>query len=352
MTMRVLVTGSQGYIGTVMVPMLLTEGHEVTGMDSDLYRYCTYGAGMPEIPLVLKDIRDARCEDFRGFDAVVHLAALSNDPLSDLNPEITYEINHRASVRLAELAREAGVRRFVFSSSCSTYGMAGDDMLAEDAELRPVTPYGVSKVRVEEEVSRLADARFTPIFLRNATAYGVSPRMRFDLVINNLIAWAYTTGLVYLKSDGTPWRPVVHVEDISRAVIAVLNAPRDVVHAQSFNVGINEENYRIRELAEIVRDAVPGCRIEYAKDAGPDKRCYRVDFGKYHSAFPGYPLQWNVRRGVGQIFESYKRIGLKKEDFEGPKFMRIAHIKKLLAGGELGPDLRWRTTDRPGQPVA
>lgn len=343
--MRVLVTGSQGYIGTVLCPLLVREGHDVVGMDSDLYRRCTYGNNPDEIPFVGKDIRDADLSDLRGFDAVIHLAALSNDPLSDLKPELTYEINHKASCRLAGLAKEAGIRRFLFSSSCSTYGAAGDTMLDENAEFHPVTAYGITKVMVERDVSMLADSDFSPTFLRNATAYGKSPRMRFDIVLNNLVAWAYATGLVYLKSDGSPWRPIVHVEDISRAFIAVLQSPRELIHNQAFNIGINDENYRIRELAEIVRDVVPNCRIEYAADAGPDKRCYRADFGKYARTFPGYPLKWNAREGAEELYRSYRTFGLKKDDFEGPRFKRIDHIKELIATGQLDDSLRWKRTD-------
>ncbi len=339
--MKIVVTGSEGYIGAVLVSMLLSEGHEVTGLDSDLYRECTYGGSLSDIPLIRKDIRDVGRKDLEGFDAVLHLAALSNDPLSDLNPDLTYEINHRASVNLARVAKEVGVTRFVFSSSCSTYGASGGDMLDEKADFNPVTAYGRSKVQVEQDVSSLADDGFSPTFLRNATAYGVSPRMRFDLVLNNLVAWAYTTGLVYLKSDGTPWRPIVHIEDISRAFLAILHSPRERVHNQAFNVGINAENYRIRELAEIVKDTVPGCRIEYAQDAGPDKRCYRVNFSKYEKTFPGFNLLWDARRGARQIYESYRTHGLRQEDFEGPKYMRIAHIKHLLAVGRLDRTLRW-----------
>lgn len=339
--MRVLVTGSHGYIGTVLTPMLMKENHEVVGLDIDLYEKCTYGNGLPEINYMKKDIRDISRSDLEGFDAVIHLAALSNDPLGDLNPDLTFEINHLASVRMARLAKEAGVERFVFSSSCSTYGAAGDTVLNEGAEFNPVTPYGMSKVLVERDLAGLADANFSPTFLRNATVYGVSPRMRFDLVLNNLTAWAFTTGLVYLKSDGTPWRPIIHVEDVSRAFMAVLHTPRSVVHNQAFNVGIDTENYRIRELAEFVREAVPGCRIEFAVDAGPDKRSYRVDFGKYERTFPEYKLQWDARRGARQIYDSYRKYGLNKEEFEGPKYMRIAHIKKLLSSGRLDDTLRW-----------
>ena len=340
--MRVLVTGSHGYIGTILVPMLISAGHEVVGFDSDLYRKCTYGENFPNIPNVQKDIRDVEISDLHGFDAVLHLAGLSNDPLGDLNPRLTDEINHKASVRIATLAKKAGVKRFIFSSSCSTYGAAGENMVGEEAEFNPVTPYGESKVLVEKNVANLADAKFTPVFLRNATAYGVSPRLRFDLVLNNLVAWAYTTGLVYLKSDGTPWRPIVHIKDISRAFLAVLHAPREVVHNQAFNVGINSENYRIRELADIVKETVPGCRIEYAKDAGPDKRCYRADFGKICREIPEFKPQWNARRGAEELYLAYKKNGLTLEEFEGPKFKRVAHIRELMSNDYLDENLRWK----------
>lgn len=339
--MRVLVTGSNGYIGSVLVPLLLGMGHEVRGYDTDLYRACTYGAGVPEFQYTQKDIRDADLSDLKGYDAVIHLAALSNDPLSDLNPDLTYEINHAASVRLATLAKEAGAGRFLFSSSCSTYGASGDKILDESASFNPVTPYGTTKVLVEKDVSALADDTFSPTFLRNATAYGVSPRMRFDLVLNNLVAWAYASGLVYLKSDGTPWRPLVHVEDIARAFITILQAPRETVHNQAFNIGGNEENYKILDLARIVEQTVPGCRIEFAKDAGPDTRCYRVDFGKFHSTFPDHRLKWGARSGAIDIFESYKKYGIRQEDFEGPRYKRIDHIKQLISTGRLDESLRW-----------
>jgi nucleoside-diphosphate-sugar epimerase len=341
--MRVLVTGSNGYIGSVLVPLLVAKGHEVFGFDSDLYAQCTYGPDFPKFPFAKKDIRDIELSDFcDGYDAVIHLAALSNDPLSDLNPQLTFDINHAASVKLARIAKSAGVKRFLFSSSCSTYGASGDSMLNEAAIFNPVTPYGTTKVLVEKDVSALADDTFSPTFLRNATAYGISPRMRFDIVLNNLVAWACTTGLVYLKSDGTPWRPIVHIEDISLAFLAVLHAPRDIVHNQAFNVGISKENYRIRELAEIVKETVPGCKIEYAKDAGPDLRCYRVDFGKFERTFPEYALRWDARRGALQLYETYRKFGLRQEDFEGPRYKRIDHIKKMLEDGLLDTTLRWK----------
>jgi len=339
---RVLVTGSQGYIGTVLTPLLISEGHEVTGLDSDLYRQCTYGDSMPDIPLIRKDIRDVEAGDLEGHDAIIHLAALSNDPLSDLNPQLTFDINHKAAVRLALLAKGVGIGRFLFSSSCSTYGAAGDDMLNEEAKFNPVTPYGLSKVLVERDVSAMADDTFSPTFLRNATAYGVSPRMRFDLVLNNLMAWAFTTGKVYLKSDGTPWRPIVHIEDISRAFLAMLNSPREVIHNKSFNVGVNQENYRISELAEIVRETVPGCKVEYATDAGPDKRCYRADFSKYEMAFPGYPLRWDARKGAQQLYDSYGNFRFSHSEFEGPRYKRIDHIKMLIREGRIDENLRWK----------
>ena len=340
--MRVLLTGHLGYIGTVMVPMLQAAGHDTVGLDSDLFEQCTFGNGIVKIPSIRKDVRDVEAADLRGYDAVLHLAGLSNDPLGDLNPDLTFEINHLASVRLAKLAKQAGVPRFIFSSSCSNYGAGGEDLLNEQSGFNPVTPYGVSKVRVEQDVAKLADDNFSPTFLRNATAYGVSPRLRFDLVLNNLVAWAFATGKVFIKSDGTPWRPIVHIADISRAFIAALEAPREVVHNQAFNVGRNEDNYRIRELADIVKETVPGCIIEYAKDAGPDKRCYRVDSGKILRTLPAFKPQWNARKGAQELYDAYQKVGLRVEDFEGPKYKRIDHIKKLLSTGRLGPDLRFR----------
>ena len=340
--MRVLVTGHLGYIGTVMVPMLIKAGHEVAGLDCDLYAHCNFGEGILPIPSQRKDIRDLEPSDLEGFEAVLHLAGLSNDPLGDLSPHLTHEINHRASVRLARLAKQSGVRRFVFSSSCSNYGAAGDEMIDETGALNPVTPYGHSKVAVEQEVSRLAGAQFAPVFLRNATAYGVSPRLRFDLVLNNLVAWAFTTGQVYLKSDGTPWRPIVHIEDIARAFLAVLHAPENKICNEVFNVGLTEENYRMRELAEVVQEIVPGSQITFASDAGPDIRCYRVNCDKIKKALPEFKPQWNARRGAQELHNAYRSIGLKWEDFEGPRFKRVAHVRKLLAEGDLDNSLRWR----------
>ena len=326
-----------------MVPMLLAEGHEVVGLDSDLFEQSTFGDGIQSIRELKKDIRDIEASDLDGFDAVLHLAGLSNDPLGDLNPALTYEINHIASVRLASLAKQVGITRFIFSSSCSNYGAAGDDFLTEESEFNPVTPYGTSKARVEMDVAKLADSNFSPTFLRNATAYGVSPRLRFDLVLNNLVAWAYTTGQVYIKSDGTPWRPIVHIEDISRAFIAVLHAPREAVHNQAFNVGRNEDNYRIRDLADIVEKTVPGCRIEYAEGASPDKRCYRVDCSKIAQTLPEFKPQWSAVKGAEELYAAYQKIGLTLDDFEGARYKRIAHIQQLLSTGRLDQNLRWQT---------
>lgn len=339
--MRVLVTGSTGYIGTVLVPMLVAEGHDVAGLDTDYYSRCTFTGTVSDIPTSRIDVRDVSAANVKDFDAIIHLAGLSNDPLGDYKPNLTEDINFSASVRLAKMAKEAGVGRFLFASSCSNYGASGDKFLTEDAAFNPVTPYGQSKVRVEEQLNELADERFSPVYLRASTAYGLSPRIRFDLVVNNLTAWAYTTGRVYLKSDGTPWRPIVHVEDICRAYIAALQAPRELVHNQAFNVGTTTENYQIRELADMVQEIVPGCTVEYANDAGPDKRCYRVDCNRIARVLHGFKPQWTARRGVEQLYQAYKTIGLKLEDFEGPKFMRIAHVKKLISDGLLDQDLRW-----------
>ncbi len=338
--MKVLLTGHKGYIGAVAAPMLQEAGHEVVGLDSDLYSGCDFGALSAGFAEIRKDLRDATKADLDGFDAVVHLAALSNDPLGNLDSALTFDINHHASVRLAELAKAAGVKRFVFSSSCSTYGAAGDAMHDETASLNPVTPYGESKVLVESGVSPLASDEFSPTFMRNATAYGVSPRLRLDIVLNDLVASAHTTGRIYIKSDGTPWRPIVHIRDIIAAMIAVLDAPREAVHNQVFNVGRSDENYRIRELADIVAQVVPGCRIEYAPDGGPDKRCYRVNCEKIRRVLPHFRPQWTARKGAEELYAAYKSIGLTAADVEKGRYLRIRRIQEQLDSHDLDVSLR------------
>lgn len=338
--MKVLVTGHNGYVGSVMRAVLAEREHEVHGLDNDLFRDCLLGPPPPPVPERREDLRDVTSGDFEGFDAVVHLAALCNDPLGDMDPELTFEINHRGSLRLARLAKEAGVSRFVFASSCSLYGLAGEDMLQEDAPFNPLTPYGETKVLLERDLAKLADDDFSPTYMRCATAYGFSPRLRADVVLNNLVAAAVSSGRVLIKSDGTPWRPIVHVEDFSLAFAAALEAPRERVHDQAFNVGRTEENYQVRDLAEIVAAVVPGSSVEYAEGGEPDPRSYRVDCSKLKETLD-YAPRWTARKGAEELYARYREFGFGASDFAGPSFFRIRHIRELQAQGRLGDDFRW-----------
>ena len=338
--MRVLVTGHKGYIGSVMTPLLAEYGHSCVGLDA-----CYYGGGTPgplseDIPALRKDVRDIQIEDLSGCDVIIHLAGLSYDRLGELDRELTHEINYKASVRLAEMAREAGVQRFVFASSCSVYGVSQEAPLNEGATLRPLSPYAESKARVEEAISKMADTHFSPVSLRLATVYGYSPNLRTDLVLNNFVAWASTTGKVLIKSEGAAWRPIAHVEDISRAFVAILNAPRARVHNQVFNVGSNDENYQVRDLATMVEELVPGCVVEYARNSS-DPRSYRVDFGKLLQGAPDYQPIWNAKLGVHELRQVYQRWGLSIDQLQASPFVRLKRLKKLQDAKQLDSTLRW-----------
>jgi nucleoside-diphosphate-sugar epimerase len=342
---RVLVTGHHGYMGSVLVPALLDAGHEVTGLDTFFYDGCDLVASVPAVSELRLDVRDVRPEHLEGHEAVVHLAALSNDPLGNLDPKLTLEINFHGTVRLARAAREAGVGRFLFSSSCSMYG-ASAELVPESAPLRPLTAYADSKVRSEEALSALADDDFSPVYLRNATVYGVSPRLRLDLVLNNLVGWAYTTGTVKILSDGTPWRPLLHVADFAAAVLAFLEAPREAVHDEPFNIGSDDENYQVRDLGDIVRETVAGSHVEYAGAGDPDPRSYRVDFSKLRRTLPGLTPRWDAAAGARELLDAYAAAHMTSEDFQGERFTRLKRLEALLDAGVLGADLRWR-----GHPV-
>jgi nucleoside-diphosphate-sugar epimerase len=341
--MKVLVAGNRGYIGTVLVPVLKEAGHQVDGLDLELYEGCDFGHPPEAATAVpVADIRDVRAHHLTAYDAVICLAALSNDPLGDLNPVATYSVNLHGTLALAEGAKQAGVERFLFASSCSLYGAAKSTALGEDAEMSPVTPYGRAKIEAERKLSSLADDGFSPTYLRNATAYGPSPRLRLDVVVNNLTAWALTTGQVHMESDGSPWRPLVHVEDISRTFLAVLEAPQTLVHNEAFNVGRSEDNLQIRQVAEIVREAVPESEVSFAAGAGPDLRNYRVDFSKLNDSFPRLELKWRVQDGVDQLVHSYKACGLTYDDVQSSRFVRLRRIRELLNSGVIDDLLRRR----------
>lgn len=340
--MKILVTGHHGYIGSVLAPLLRDSGHEVIGLDTFYYRGCDLGNVAGFEPALAIDVRDVSPEALEGFEAVVHLAALSNDPLGDLRTDWTYAINLEGTMTLARAAKEAGVRRFVFASSCSMYGAAeGDSFVGEDAPLRPLTSYAESKVRAEERLRELAGDGFSTVAMRNATAYGASPRLRLDIVLNNLVAWAHTTGAIRLLSDGRSWRPLVHIRDIAQATLALLAAPAEEIAGEAFNIGSAGQNYRIRDLAEIVHHRLPGCDVAFASDASPDPRSYRVDFSKFSSRFPDCAFEWTAERGTDELVDAYELSRLTQADFEGDRYIRLGRLKHLLSSGALDDELRW-----------
>ena len=340
--MRVLVTGHHGYIGSVLAQILQDAGHDVVGLDTFYYRGCDLLDDSSLSPALALDLRDVTADRLRGFEAIVHLAALSNDPIGDLDAGWTYSINLDGTVALARMAKEAGVTRFVFASSCSMYGASdSDELVTEEAPLKPLTSYAESKVRAEEALRDLAGDGFSPVSMRNATAYGVSPRLRLDIVLNNLVAWAHTTGSIKLLSDGRSWRPLVHIRDIARATLALLAAPADEISGDAFNIGTAEQNYRISDLAEMVHRRLPECEVTFASDASPDPRSYRVDFGKFAKRFPGCDFGWTAERGVDELAAAYERAALTLAQFEGDRFIRLGRLKRLLDSGALDGDLRW-----------
>jgi len=342
-TKKIIVTGHNGFIGTLLVNLLLKRGYKVTGIDTNYFdKECIFYPYKPRISEIFRDIRKVTEKDIDGAYAICHLAALSNDPMGELNPDFTYEINHRASVRLAELAKKTGVEKFVYSSSCSLYGIAGGDTaLSENAGLQPVTAYAKSKVYSERDIMPLKDDRFSVTFLRNSTAYGSSPRLRLDLVVNNLVGWAVTTGEIKIMSDGSPWRPVIHAEDIARAFIAVIESDKSVVNGQAFNTGVNSENYQIRDIANLVKEIVPGCRVVITGEHGSDSRSYRVSFDKIARMLPDFRPEWNLLQGIEQLYSDFKRLAMHKEKFIGRYFIRLKQLQYLLQTGRINNNLYW-----------
>jgi len=344
---RVLVTGHDGFIGCVMAPYLAHAGFDVVGLDTGYFADCSLVAADESVSTRRKDLRDLEPADLDGYDAVVHLAALSNDPIGNLRPDWTADINVHGSIRLAELAREAGVRRFLFSSSCIMYGMSESAVVDEDSPLDPKTDYARSKVEAERAIAKLATESFSPTFLRNGTVYGLSPRMRFDTVLNDLVARAVSSKAVVLHSDGTPWRPVVHVEDVARAFHAVLEAPTEAVHGQAFNVGAEHLNHQIRELAEIVVEAVPGCELRVLAEPQADQRTYRADFSKFARTFPDFEFRWTAREGVRELRRSFEEIRVTEETYADARFVRLKWLHHLLETGRLDDELRWANVGVP-----
>jgi len=339
--MKVLVTGTEGYLGCLLAPLLMDRGFDVVGVDTGFYKVGWLYNGTNKTAKTLnKDIRHITAEDLEGVEAVVHMAELSNDPTGQLSPNITYDINHKGSVRLAELSKQAGVRRFVYMSSCSVYGVASADVVTEETPVNPQTAYAECKTLVERDVKPMADDNFSPTFMRNATAFGASPRMRFDIVLNNLSGLAWTTKEIKMTSDGTPWRPLVHALDIAKSIICVLEAPRDIVHNQVFNVGDTANNYQVKEIAEIVAETFPGCALSFG-DNGSDNRSYRVSFEKINTQLPGFKCEWNARRGAEQLYKVFSQIDMTKEVFEARGFTRLKQLEYLIRTQQIDKDFFW-----------
>ncbi len=339
--MKILVTGTEGYIGSMLAPMLIERGHEVIGVDTGFYKVGWLYNGTEYTAKTLnKDIRHITTLDLQGVDAVVHMAELSNDPAGQLAPNITYEINHKGSIRLAALAKEAGVRRFIYMSSCSVYGVATDEDITEESPVNPQTAYAICKSLVERDVQPMADDSFSPTFMRNATAFGASPRMRFDIVLNNLAGLAWTIKEIKMTSDGTPWRPLVHLLDICQAIVCTLEAPRDIIHNQIFNVGDTAQNYQVKEIAQIVAEIFTGCQLSFGEN-GADNRSYRVSFEKINKLLPGFKCEWNAQRGAQQLFDLFSQIDLSEDIFLSRGFTRLKQLEYLIRTQQIDPDFFW-----------